>query len=418
MADDVPMAMFADDYLMVITIPFYVDDQERVWLDSLWHKDLRQHFTYLPHLHLAAPRLVKTSAHRDLVQVTDEEMRCVRFVPLPPQRSLMEFARSLPETLRTLWRETTRSKVVHSGTVGWPIPLGWLANPIALLKRRKLVLVIESATWRLDRSTRRTAAKILRHVVGEALARWFVNRADLVIATHQGYLRTLATKPRGITCVCPATWVDKDMVINDDDAAAAWRRKDRIGIKFICASRLIPNKGVQLLVEAGKRVFAEGHSLQIDIVGQGPLLDECKQMAATLPGMRVLDGVPYSEFARLLRRYHAAIVPTLSDEQPRVIFDAYSQAVPVLASNTDGNREIVEQGRTGLLFESGNISTLAALLVRAAAQPRLLERMGMEALRYAREHTHCQMHKKRARLLQLLNKSARHGAAERAETPV
>ena len=384
---------------MVLPIPYYLDDAGRVWLERLWYHDLKRHFGYLPRLRLAAPQLVKDN-EADLVPLSDDDARRVRFVPLPPQRSKAVFLRGLPRTLGTLWQAVGEADTVHSGIVGWPFPLGWLANPIALLRKRKLVLVIESATWRLDASTQKTLSGVLRHRVSEAIGRWFANRADLVIATHHGYLRSLATHPRGITVVAPATWIEDDALLNPQRCSSDWAAKQASAARFAFFGRLVPHKGVRVLLQAARQLATGSNPPRIDIIGQGDLLEECRQAAADLPFVRVLEPVP-----DLVRQYHAIIVPTLSDEQPRVVYDAYSQAVPVIASDTEGNRDSVVDGCTGWLLPAGDVAALAERLLQAAAQTARLSEMGMNGLQRARQTTHAEMHRKRAEILQRLKAS-------------
>jgi glycosyltransferase involved in cell wall biosynthesis len=113
-----------------------------------------------------------------------------------------------------------------------------------------------------------------------------------------------------------------------------------------------------------------------------------------------------------VREYHAIIVPSLSDEQPRIIYDAYSQAVPAIASDTPGNRDEVIHGGTGWFFPAGSASALAQGLREATAQTGRLAEMGMNGLQRARQTTHAEMHRKRAALLQLLNAPASRCAAQ------
>ena len=44
------------------------------------------------------------------------------------------------------------------------------------------------------------------------------------------------------------------------------------------------------------------------------------------------------------------IVATTGDEQSRVIYDANSRAVPVIATDTPGNRDVVFRGQAGCLL--------------------------------------------------------------------
>ena len=67
------------------------------------------------------------------------------------------------------------------------------------------------------------------------------------------------------------------------------------------------------------------------------------------------------------------LVPNLGDEQPRIVYDAYSQAVPVLASATPGLKACVEEGVTGRFFAPGSPSELAQQVGPAARQDARLD---------------------------------------------
>ena len=394
------MTPFTERYLLVSALPYYLDEAGSVWLERLWHRDLMVHLRYLPRLRMAAPRLTKRD-ESDLVALSQADARRLELVPLPPMRSTLEALRALPRALLTLWRAIGEADTVHSGIAGWPIPLGWFVNPMALLRKRKLVLVIESAFWRLTPGAPRSAARILRYRLTEVLGRWSTNRAHLVIATHRGYLRSLATHPRGITAVTPASWVAEGDLLAREAAARLWQRKLAGPARFAFFGRLVADKGVRVLLEALERLAAVQNPPRVDIVGQGELAPQCRRAALALPFVRVLDPVPYGEpFYRLAREYHAIIVPSLSDEQARIIYDAYSQAVPVICSDTEGNRDEVSEGATGWLFETGSSRALAERLLLASAQRDELARLGMNALERARSTTHLEMHRQRAELLQ------------------
>ena len=58
-----------------------------------------------------------------------------------------------------------------------------------------------------------------------------------------------------------------------------------------------------------------------------------------------------------------------------VIHEAFQAGVPVLGSRTGGIPELVVDERSGLLFDSGSSSSLAAALGRLLAEPGLLDRL-------------------------------------------
>jgi glycosyltransferase involved in cell wall biosynthesis len=92
-------------------------------------------------------------------------------------------------------------------------------------------------------------------------------------------------------------------------------------------------------------------------------------------------------------------VPSLSDEQPRVVFDCFSQAVPVVASDTPGLVQCVTHGRDGLVVPAGDAEALAGAIARASADRPSLRDLGVAALDTARGLTHDQMHARRTEII-------------------
>ena len=89
------------------------------------------------------------------------------------------------------------------------------------------------------------------------------------------------------------------------------------------------------------------------------------------------------------------LVPSLADEQPRIVYDAFSQALPVLASATPGLQACVSDGVDGRLFRPADPDALADAVRWAAADADALQQMGLAALATARAMTHQEMHRRR-----------------------
>jgi glycosyltransferase involved in cell wall biosynthesis len=370
-------------YLLVSIIPYFVDDDDRVWLDRLWHRDLVEHTSYLRRLTVAAPRVDEKPT--DAVLLDDDR---IRFVPLPAMRSLKDGVKKAPRLARALWSAVGDAHVVHSSVVGWPYPIGWVANLIALLRKKKLFIVVESAPWRTTSDVRARPVERVRAKVTEALARAFIERSDLAVFTHDGYRETLGGGARGH--VIPASWIHDDDVLDDDAARESWRRKgERVRVLF--AGRFVEQKGVLVLLEAARALEARGADVQIEFLGDGALVELVKSSVG--PRVTWTPPVPYGPalFERV-RAAHAVVVPTISDEQPRILYDAAAQAVPVIGTDTVGNRAFVRSGENGVLVPPADASALA----QALATPReRLEELGLRALADVRGHTLRAMHHKR-----------------------
>jgi len=384
-------------YLLVAQPPWYRDGAGAIWLDRPWARDLLRHMDYLSDLTVLAPmRPMGDVPPEGLQRLPD--LPGLRFRDLPTGVSARDGLRLLPAMLRTGWAAVRAADVVHSGAAGWPIPPGFVINPVAVALRRPLVIVVESAFWRGDGSARGRGARIMGRAT-ERLARWSVRRARLAVFTHQGYADELAQGARGRVMVAPASWIDEGDILPLPDAQAAWAAKPPAP-RFLLAARLIEAKGIALALQAMERAEAQGLPLTLDIIGEGPLAPQVQDMAARLQvaRLRLLAPVPYgAPFFKLLRGYHGILVPSVSDEQPRILFDAFAQAVPALASDTPGHREAVIPGETGQRFAPNDAGAL--LTAMAGADSAALQAMGLSARNRTLARTHRAMHLTRAQAL-------------------
>lgn len=390
-------------YLAIQNIPYFLDGAGRPCFERSWHHDLAQHLQYLSAFTLAAPLLPLPENGEDLIPLEEDLRARLNLVPLPPQTSRLQALLHLPRTFCVLWRAIGQTEIVHSGIGGWPYPLGWLANLIAQLRGKQRLIIVESAAWR---TTNKTASvvplrKKVEVAVYEWMARYWCARADLSFYTQPAYLTQFHSNARTPAYLAPASWVNDANVLDISQARMLWESKIREPLRFLFAGRLIADKGVKILLQAAETLAAAGVAGSVHVIGQGPLRDEVIAAARTRPfGLTYFEPVPYGEpFLSFLQNYHAIVVPSISDEQPRIVFDAAARAVPILASDTDGLRPHVEDGRTGQLIRPGDPEALTEAMAYWAAHPALVHGFGMEALDRVRGHTHRAMHIERSRLI-------------------
>jgi len=397
-------------YLMVVVqMPLYRDPSGRLFAEQLWGRDLVRHLNYIEHLSIACPCL-NQEPPRDAICLDDATHK-LELIDLPEQLSPGQTIRHLPGLIWTLWKASKRAEIVHTTVAGWPIPMGWIAGPIALLQGKRLIVVVESAPWRIPSGVPASWRARLRSSVQESVGRWLLKRSSLPIFTQDGYRQSMLGEDAGRGFVNPASWIDEADVVSVEDAQAFWRDKMRAvnpRLRVLYAGRLVSEKGLPVLLQAMRILANEDLSIQLDILGEGALETDCTRAGKELKGptcVRVLGTVAYGPpFFHRIREYHAVVVPSISDEQPRIVFDSYSQGVPVIASDTEGLRSCITEGRTGLFFATGDPAALASLLRELSGHPEQLQTLGMNSIRFAREMTHQKMHQNRAaRIVAMLN---------------
>ncbi len=401
-------------YLLVtFCIPFYVDSKGRRYLDKLWVKDLIEHFKYLENFTLASPCRYESPPEDTILLDGNPAFARVKFIDLPTSNSTLEGLTSLPRSFFKLWKAVGEADIVHGSVAGWPIPDGWLLTPIVRLRQKFFLIIVESAFWRLAPNSPKSFRARIRARLAERINRWCINNTDLAIFTQDQYRRSLLTNTSKQGYVINASWIDDSIVMSAREAQEIWTRKlSKYGkeLRVLFVGRLTLAKGVRVLLDAMQLLGQQGVPIRLDILGQGDLLAECQKASrdSQLPvHIQVLGTISYGpQFFDLLKDYHAIVIPTISDEQPRIVYDAYSQGVPVLGTATDGMRACVDDGETGKLVDLNNPIALANLLQWASENPEQLARMGLAGLKTAMTLTHEEMHRRRWKiLLQTLNAS-------------
>jgi glycosyltransferase involved in cell wall biosynthesis len=387
-------------YLGVCNIPYFVDERGRVLLDRAWHHDLIRHLEYLPGYILAAPQRPVPADRANLVPLA-EQAKGMPIVRLPLPDSRIKALLSLPKTAAVLWRAVGRSDIIHTGIAGWPYPLGWLAIPMARVRGKQVVVIVESAPWRSVEAHHPRLRKRVEARVYETLARWLCSLADVSFYTQPAYRDQFHARGRGPAFVAPATWIDADDLLDEDAAQRLWSEKMGKPVRFLFAGRMVGEKGIEILLAAAQTLAKAGVHGALHFIGDGPLRSSVT--AASNDGTfairsfePIANGKPFLDF---LQDYHVAVIPSLGDEQPRIVFDAAARGLAVLASDTDGLRPHVESGRTGILVPPGDAQALARAMADMAKDAGQLAAMGLEGLRRVRKTTHRSMHAQRSQLL-------------------
>jgi glycosyltransferase involved in cell wall biosynthesis len=395
------MPPIAEPYGLFVCVPLEVDEQGRRWAVDGWAKDLALHLDYISDLTLVSPAIRTKTRSADMVSLDQPPFDRLKFVDLPHPTSRWEALKTLPGQILQYWRAIGPVRIVHSGFAGWPLIMGWVAVPLARIRGKFVLANVESSPWRA------TGAGLpwyerLRGSLGEVLTRVALRMADLRLFTSRAYLQELMPPGSPRAYVTPASWLNEEWILGDEVAIESWAAK-RGPVRMLFAARLLPQKGVSVLLAAIRSAAEAGTDVEFSIIGSGPLHDECIAAARSLAGraaVTVLDEVPYGEpFLDLLRGFDAVLVPSVSDEQPRIAYDALSQAVPVIGSATGGIREVVESGVSGRLSPPGDADALARSIDWAGRNRPELREMGLRGLATVRAATHQAMHRDRHKLL-------------------
>ena len=152
----------------------------------------------------------------------------------------------------------------------------------------------------------------------------------------------------------------------------------------VFVGRLSTEKGIDTLLTA----WAQNPALlPLKIVGDGPMAEVVRAAAETDPRITWMGGRPAAETQQIIGDAALLVFPSVWYEGlPKTIIEAFSRGTPVVASQLGAMTELIDDDRTGLLFEAGNSFELAAMVLRLTNNRSHLEAMRQEARREFEDH--------------------------------
>ena len=124
------------------------------------------------------------------------------------------------------------------------------------------------------------------------------------------------------------------------------------GDYYCYVGRLSHEKGVATLVEAAGKL-----SYPLKIIGGGELEDSLKAVAG--PNVEFVGYKQWPEIKEIVGHARFSVIPSeWYENNPLSVIEAECLGTPVLGANIGGIPELIDNGRTGMLFESGDIEDL------------------------------------------------------------
>lgn len=197
--------------------------------------------------------------------------------------------------------------------------------------------------------------------------------ADEVIAQRIAPRQKVALIHNGIDISCFQAVRDTAAVRRDLNVPAEAQLIGTVG-------RLTEVKRHDLLLRAFAALPAPGSAAHLLLVGDGPLRADLQALADRLGiGPRVHFAGYQADTAPFLQAMDVFALTSRSEGMPQALLEAGVAGVPVVAAAVGGVPELIEDGRTGVLFPAGDERALVSALARLLADRDYGRRLGMAA---------------------------------------
>lgn len=137
--------------------------------------------------------------------------------------------------------------------------------------------------------------------------------------------------------------------------------KDKIKKSICFVGRLSNEKNLYSLISALDPEFS------LTIIGSGPLFDDLKGHAESLDvKVGFIPRIQNHELPQLLNKHEIFILPSLYENMPKALLEAMSCGLPVIGTNVEGIKEIINNRNNGMLCETNpqSIKEVISILIK------------------------------------------------------
>lgn len=181
------------------------------------------------------------------------------------------------------------------------------------------------------------------------LVKWALEKADKILTLSEASKKELVNIGLPVSCVSVYTyWIDQDLFspINLQDARKQLGWPDKFMVLFV--GRFIEKKGMDILYDLAQDIKED---VLFSFIGDGPLNDKLKHLSKKLPNIRYVGKVDNKDLPLYYNSADIVCVPSKYEEGfGRVIIEAFSCGIPVVASRRGGIPEAVNES-VGVLVE-------------------------------------------------------------------
>jgi colanic acid/amylovoran biosynthesis glycosyltransferase len=161
--------------------------------------------------------------------------------------------------------------------------------------------------------------------------------------------------------------------------------------RLVCVGRLTEQKGQLLLIAAAARLRADGHALELRLVGDGEMRGEIEreiERLGLIASVKILGWLSNDQVRMEIEAARAMVLPSFAEGLPVVIMEALALGRPVISTYVAGIPELVQETDCGWLVPAGAVDALAgAMQFVLHASPERLTQMGAAGrARVLRDH--------------------------------
>lgn len=149
---------------------------------------------------------------------------------------------------------------------------------------------------------------------------------------------------------------------------------------ILYVGRLYPLKGIDYFIKACEDVLRVRDDIRFVFVGDGPSIKKIPNEEHFIPvGYR-------NDVKRFYSIADMFVLPSLSEGLPTSLLEAASHALPCIATDIGGAREIIKDENTGILIKPASNNELKNAILKMLEDEELSKKMGKNAQKHVKDN--------------------------------
>ncbi len=181
---------------------------------------------------------------------------------------------------------------------------------------------------------------------------------------------------------------DVEIVNPGINSVAFGPRKKMEFPQLLYLGRLKPYKNVDTLIEAFARVYSRHPVARLVIAGEGESMARLIKLSKKLQldhAVNFTGRVSENKKAELLATSWVVVQPSSIEGWGLTVIEANASGTPVVASNVNGLKDAVIDGKTGILIPPRDTHAFTQALMKLIENKVLRDSLSMQSLEFARE---------------------------------
>jgi glycosyltransferase involved in cell wall biosynthesis len=244
----------------------------------------------------------------------------------------------------------------------------WVAIFSGLLCKKKVVLRCGYERYKNTRKRLRESGRFVAMLLLKYISKYSYKFSDKIILTSEGIERFVveeyAINPGKITVLY--NYIDihlfKPMSFKKEDC------------KILYIGRLSKEKNIYTLLDAIAKT-----DFQLDIIGDGDLFADIETYIDRHSiNANLLGRFPNTKLSKIINSYPVFVLPSYYEGNPKALLEAMACGCAVIGTNVEGIKEIIVDGKTGILCEN-NSDSIGQAINTLMKDQMLREKLGNNA---------------------------------------